>query len=195
MSLLLLSEYKEILDITGNTEDEFIEQAQYEVEAKIKEFLNRDIESNDYVELYDGNSDDELTLAQFPINSVSKIEVYQGLDSNNDEIWYEYQQGYDYQRLIIDRNKSTIILEGSVFPEEEQNIRVTYNAGYTTIPYEIQQACKKLMHLYYGEVKKTKSLGVSSSSEGSGFSKTVTFDNTAEKRILDSIEKYKAINV
>ena len=87
MSLVLLGEYKEILDITGNTEDEFIEQAQYEVESKVKNFLNRDLEISDYVELYDGNGDDELVLNQFPINSVSKIERYNGLDSDNDEIW------------------------------------------------------------------------------------------------------------
>lgn len=195
MSLVLLGEYKEILDITGNTEDEFIEQAQYEVESKVKNFLNRDLEISDYVELYDGNGDDELVLNQFPINSVSKIERYNGLDSDNDEIWYELEQGYDYQRLIIDRNKVMIIVEGSVFPEEEQNIRITYNAGYETIPYEIQQACKKLMLLYYGEVKKTKTLGMASVSQGSGFSQNSTYDLGAEERIFKSIEKYKAINV
>jgi hypothetical protein len=195
MSLVLLSEYKEILDITGNTEDEFVEQAQYEVESKVKSFLNRDLESASYVEIYDGTGESTLVLNQFPVNSVSKVEVYDGIDALGAEEWDEYSQNEDYERLVIPTAKDEIYLIGSMFPQGEQNIRITYNAGYDTIPYEIQQACKKLMLLYYGEVKKTKTIGKSSVSEGAGFTKTTTYDLTAEDRILKTIEKYRAWNV
>lgn len=195
MSLVLLSEYKEILGITGNTEDEFVELAQYEIEAKVKSYLNRDLELDDYVELYDGTGDEFLVLNQFPINSVSKVEEYSGLDSNNDETWEELEQGIDYERIVIPSTKDYILLDGSLFSFGNQNIRITYNAGYSDIPYEIQQACKKLMLIYYGEVKKTKSLGMSSVSQGSGFTQTTTYDLSAEERILKSIEKYRSLNV
>lgn len=193
MSLVLLSEYKEILDITGNTEDEFVEQAKYEVESKVKNFLNRDLEVDTYTEVYDGTGEETLVLNQYPVTSISKVEVYQGLDSLGAEDWDEYTQNEDYERLVIADSK--IYLIGSMFPEGDKNIRVTYNAGYDTIPYEVQQACKKLMLLYYGEVKKTKTIGKSSVSEGSGFTKTTTYDLEAESRILKSIEKYRAWNV
>lgn len=195
MSLVLLSEYKEILGITGGTEDEFVELAQYEIEAKVKNYLNRDLELDDYVELYDGTGDEYLVLNQFPINSVTKIEEYSGLDSNNDETWEELEQGVDYERIVIPVTKDYILIDGSLFSFGNQNIRITYNAGYSDIPYEIQQACKKLMLLYYGEVKKTKSLGMSSVSQGSGFTQSATYDLSAEERILKSIEKYRALNV
>lgn len=195
MSLVLLSEYKEILDITGNTEDEFVELAKYEVEAKVKSFLNRDLEVTSYVEVYDGTGESNLVLNQFPINSVSKVEVYDGLDSLGAEEWDEYIQNDDYERLVITTSKDEIYLIGSMFPQGEQNIRITYSAGYSTIPYEIQQACKKLMLLYYGEVKKTKSIGKSSISEGSTFTKTTSYDLGAEDRILKSIERYRAWNI
>lgn len=193
--MILLGEYKEILEITGNTEDEFIEQARLEVEGKVKSFLNRDLEASDYIELYDGNGDEELSLNQFPINSVSKIEVYMGLDGSGDESWTEYVQAEEYERLVIPASKDKIYMIGACFPEGDQNIRITYNAGYEIIPYEIQQACKKLMLLYYSEVKKNKSLGKSSVSDSSGFSKTTSFDLQAEERILKSIERYRAWNV
>ena len=195
MSLVLLSEYKEILDITGNTEDEFVELAKYEVEAKVKSFLNRDLEVASYVEVYDGTGETSLVLNQFPINSVSKYEVYDGLDNSGVETWDELVQNSDYERLVIPTTKDRIVLIGSLFPEGEQNIRITYNAGYSTIPYEIQQACKKLALLYYGEVKKTKTLGKTSVSEGSTFTKTTSYDLSAEDRILKSIEKYRAWNI
>jgi len=192
MSLLLLSEYKEILGITGSEEDEFVELAVNETEQTIKSFLNRDLEAKDYVEIYDGQSTNVLILDQFPINSISKIEYYDGLDPLDVEEWIEYVQGDDYDRLL--NYESYITLDGIVFPEGYKNIRVTYNAGYTDIPADIQKAAKKLCLLYYGEVKKNKSLGKASVSEGSTFTKTTSYDLGAEDRILKSIEKYKAIN-
>ncbi len=145
MLQILEHTYKEILGITDNTEDEFVELAQYEIEAKVKNYLNRELEASDYTEYYDGLSTDVLVLNQFPINSVSKIEYYDGLDSNNDEVWNEYIQGTDYERLNI--YDGHISIDGTIFDWGSKNIKVTYNAGYTTIPYEIQQACKKLMLL------------------------------------------------
>lgn len=195
MNLVLLSEYKEILDITGNTEDEFVELAKYEVEAKVKSFLNRDLEVATYIELYNGSGTEELVLNQFPVNSVSKIEFYDGIDSLGAEVWVEQEQVSDYDRIVISGSGDLIIIDGSFFPFGVQNIRVTYSAGYSSIPYEIQQACKKLMLLYYGEVKKTKTIGKSSVSEGSTFTKTTTYDLGAEERILKSIERYRAWNI
>lgn len=193
--MILLGEYKEILGIEGNTEDEFVEQAGYEVENKIKSFLNRDLDVQSYTELYNGTGVEEIVLNQYPIVSVSKVEVYDGLDESGDESWLEWIQGEDYERLVITTSQDHLYMVGSFFPEGSQNIRITYQAGYSTIPYDIQQACKKLMLLYYGEVKKNKSLGKSSVSDGSGFSKTTSFDLQAEERILKSIERYRAWNV
>ena len=195
MSLVLLSEYKEVLGITGSDEDEFVELAQYEIENKVKDYLGRDLEAQDYVEILDGDSEHILIPSQFPINSVTKLEFYDGLDVNDDEDWDEQVQGTDYDRLVIPTHKESIILDGAYFPKGLQNIRLTYNAGFTTIPYPIQQACKKLMLLYYGEVKKNKSLGKSSVSEASGFTTTTTYDLQAEERILDSISMYRNLNV
>lgn len=193
--MILLGEYKEILGIEGNTEDEFIEQSRLEIEGKVKETLNRDLEIQDYVEVYDGANDEELVLNQYPIVSVSKLEIYGGLDGAGNEVWDEWVQGEDYERLVITSTKDRLYMIGASFPRGSQNVRITYRAGYDIIPYEIQQACKKLMLLYYGEVKKNKSLGKSSVSDGSGFSKTTSFDLQAEERILKGIEKYRVLNV
>lgn len=195
MSLVLLSEYKEVLGITGSDEDEFVELTQCEVENKVKDYLCRDLEAQDYTEILDGSSEKVIIPSQFPINSVSKIEFYDGLDSNDDEEWDEQVQGDDYERLVIPTHKESIIIDGATFPKGMQNIRLTYNAGFSTIPYPIQQACKKLMLLYYGEVKKNKTLGKSSVSEASGFTTTTTYDLQAEERILDGISMYRNLNV
>lgn len=192
--LVLLGEYKEILDISGSDEDEFVEQAALEIEEKVKNFLNRDLEVLDYAELYDGTDSPGLILNQYPINSVSKIEVYDGLDGNT-EVWDELTQGTDYERLIIPTGKFILLMDGLNFPIGMQNIRVTYNAGYSAIPLEIQQACKKLMLLYYGQIKKTKSLGISSVSQSNVASGTTTYDKDEEAKIFKDIEKFKNINI
>lgn len=195
MGLVLLGEYKDILEIEGSDEDDFIELTQYEVEQRIKNFLMRDIEATDYIEKYNGTGKNFLVLSQFPINSVSKLEIYEGLDSNGDEIWTEQVQGTDYDRLIIPTTKETVFLDGNVFSKGIQNIRITYNAGYTIIPNDIQQACKKLMVIYYGQVRKMRSLGINSVTQSNGASGTISFDKDEEDRILKSIEYYQAVVV
>ncbi len=193
MSLVLLNEYKEILHIEGNDEDEFIGILAQEIEGIVKEHLNFEIEVTDYIQEYDGNNSDFLILDSYPIKSVSKIEVYEGLDSSNQEIWRELIKGVDYQRLII--GSSMIILEGYTFLEGYKNYRIKYQAGYEDCPSVIKNACKKLMKLAYDELKKSDSVGISSLSQGANFSRNVVFDKNEFSKILEQIQGYRKVNV
>jgi hypothetical protein len=191
--IVLIGEYKEVLEIEGNTEDEFVEQIALEVEDKVKNYLNRDVEDSDYVELYDGSGTEEQVLEQFPINSVSKIEIYDGIDVLNAQVWTELVQGDDYERIVIPTHKDSIILGGSYFPAGQQNVRITYNAGWEEPPNEIRNACKKLALLSYGQLKKTKSVGISSISTSNVASGSVSYDKEEESRILKDLEKFRRI--
>lgn len=193
MSLVLLNEYKEILHIEGNNEDEFIGILSQEVESIVKEYLNWQIEVDDYIEEYDGNDDDFLVLNNSPIVSVSKVEVYEGLDSLGQDIWTELVKGVDYERMII--SSSILILYGYVFASGYKNYRITYRAGYENCPAPIQNACKKLMKLTYDELKKSDSIGVSSLSQGANFSRNIVFEKDEFSKILEKISSYRKLNV
>lgn len=182
MSLVSLNDYKEFarISLSDIGEDAKLQKIADETESEVKEYLNRDLELKDYVEVYDGNGSNEIILNQFPINEVSKIEFYE------DE-WIEGT----YTRLYIDN--SVIGIEGLVFTKGIQNIRISYNAGYEEVPGDIIRACKQLFTLNFQQQEGRKDLGLAS--VGVGAEKSVNLDLDSRDKILKRIEKFKAINV
>lgn len=194
--IVALDDYKDVLEIdkSNNNFDSIVQDMADEVEAKVQEFLGRTLEAADYTdELYDGSGSSLLILKQFPIVNVASIKRYDGYVSG--EVWTTLVLGTDYERLLMVKESTAIYTDGMAFAKGTQNYKVTYNAGYANVPLEIVQACKKLMLLYYGETRKTKTLDKSSVSTTMGTTTTTTYDKEAEKRILDSIRKYMAYNV
>ena len=88
-------------------------------------------------------------MANYPINSVSSVYVNGvAIPASPDYL----QNGY-----VFDMNR--IILIGYIFTKGTQNVLVNYNAGYVSIPAEIEQATIDLvMDMYVGKDR----IGVSS---------------------------------
>jgi len=89
--------------------------------------------AKNYTEYLDGTGNRYLRPTHFPINSV--ISIYDDTD------WgFEDSTLIDssYYRIVRERY---IVLKNTVFTEFLQNIKITYNAGYNTIPEDIKQLC------------------------------------------------------
>src|SRR3990167_3131869 len=134
MSLVSLNDYKEFARISQSdvNEDEKLQRIADEIEAEIKEFLNRDLATASYSEKYDGDGKTKLVLRQFPVTEITTLEVYDGLASDDSETWDTWVQGADYDRLVIDVDGVSIYIDGATFQKGTQNIRVTYVAGYAS---------------------------------------------------------------
>lgn len=109
--------------------------------------LNRHLTARDYTnELYQGENEQDLLLDNYPINSVTSVEYryfYPGtfytLDSDDYFIHrkkYSVVREYGWTRFGF----STGYLTRADLPF--YNIRISYNAGYTTIPMDIQGIVK-----------------------------------------------------
>ena len=198
MSLLELSEYKNYLNLSpGTTKPTALIALQNEVEQRVIDRLKRDLVSQTYVEYFDGNGSKSILPKQFPITSITKVEVYEGLDSNNTEVWETWAKGDEYQRLLIE-DSVEITLDGAIFPKGTQNVRITYVAGYSTIPYWAKKACKELFKLYYDRsVLGANNLGVKSKSSTTGGNVTdsTVYDIDAEERILKRLDSYARIDI
>ena len=196
--IVSLNDYKVFLklDLSKTDQDELITTLKSEIEAKVKERLKSDLFSQEYVEILDGTGTNYLIPINFPITAITKLEVYQGLDENNEEVWYEWTKGLYYQRLFIVKGVQ-VFMDGVEFPEGNQNIRLTYTAGYDsdTLPLEIQKICKELMYLYWNETKYGHDLmGKSSDSQSSqGGTANTTYDLNAEDKILKRLDSYGRI--
>jgi hypothetical protein len=198
MSLLELSEYKNYLNLApGTTKLTALTALQNEVEAKVVDRLKRDLVTQTYVEYLNGNGRKFITPKQYPITAITKIEVFDGLDSNNVDVWETWTKGDEYQRVLIE-DEVSITLDGAIFPKGTQNIRLTYVAGYSSIPNGIKKACKELFKLYYDRTNYgANNLGVRSKSTTTSGSVTdsVVYDIDAEERILKQLDAYARIDI
>jgi len=191
MSLVELADYKMTLGISGSSEDTKLSQYSLEIDEKVKNYLGRDIEETSYTELYDGSGNNRLVVEQYPIVSITSLEVYQGLNADDTENWDTWVQGEDYDRLMNEDN--SVFLGGTTFPKGDMNIRLTYIAGYSSIPDDIQNVCKKLMILIYKKIDEGL-MGVNSKSNTVGASMSDTYD-LEESKVLKEIEYYRRMRL
>lgn len=97
-----------------------------------------------YSEVYDGNGNSRLFLDNTPI--VSLIDVLIGLYS------VPLSSGVSVPGIFIDRSKKSIVFRNSgfyltpplsIYPYRfmpgEGNVQVTYTAGYSAVPYDLQE--------------------------------------------------------
>ena len=197
MSLVETDKYEQYCQFTaGDAPIDFYTQINA-VEQRVKEFLNRDLESTTYTEeLYDGNGKNKLVLRQFPITVVTSIKRYDGIVSSA-ESWYTLVALTDYDRLIIPKESYSIILDNGSFAMGIQNYKITYTAGYSTMPEDIQLACKELVKaIYNNSPSGNNQLGfLSVSNSAGGGSQNLNLDKDIEMKILNKIAYHKATNV
>lgn len=195
MSLVTESDYKTALGITGDGENTKLTQYAAGIDDAVKIFLGRNIESADYTdEIYDGSGTRYLVTREHPITAITKLEVYEGLDSDGSQDWEEWTQNDEYERLLIEEGEIALYME-PVFPKGKQNIRIKYTAGYlssaTPIPDDIEYVCKQLMALKYMKFDK-KLLGKTSVSQSVGSSHSASYE-VSEESILKQIERHRDI--
>jgi len=196
MSLVTLADYKTALGVSGTTEDTKLTQYSLEIDARIKAYLGYDIEQANYTnELYDGDGTQIICPRAIPVTTFTKLEVYEGLNTDDTEDWEEWTQGDEYSRVVLKNSGYEIYLDGNCFPEGTQNVRLAYTAGYTsaTLPQDIQGVCIELMILKYKGIDKGN-LGQPSLSLGMGSNATVSID-LDEDKILKKIEHYRIVRV
>ena len=192
MSLVTLADYKTALKVNEITEDAKLTQYSLEIDQRVKSYLGFGVEQTEYTdEIYSGNGKHYLFPKNIPVTTITSLYVYMGLDSDGDEDCEEWTQNDEYSRLIIEQNGFIIYIDGAVFPNGSNNIKLTYTAGYTsgTLPQDIQAVCKELMIIKYLGIDK-QNLGRPSVSLGIGSNATASFD-LDEDKVLKKIEHYK----
>ena len=175
MALTTLSNIKTELEITSTDYDDILSQLIDNVSQTIATITDRVLEASYLDEYYDGNGSRELLLNEYPINSITSIIVSDTALTSND---YEY---YSESGLVI--------LDNAV-SEGYRKIRVQYNAGYTSIPDDLEFLARRLVIEAF---KAKDNPGIKSERVGNWsvtFSKSLLFDNPMYSNILD---KYKRV--
>jgi hypothetical protein len=148
MSLISLADYKTKKGITGEEDDVknqlFLDQAS----AFIEKYCDRTFASTTYTdEEYDGTQTQTLILKQWPVTSVTSVQYRDDIYSDSDF------STLDSQYYFRDEDPGTIRRIDGVFEEGIHNWRVTYVAGYATIPDDLQEACADIATFMENTVK------------------------------------------
>lgn len=144
LDLVTLQEYKSYAGISSTNQDAAITTLIPKVSALVKSICRRtfvDYVTEDKVEIFRGGT--HLSLAEYPVLDVESVE-------------YSANYGADYILLakfvdwVLEAEDSNIIPTASlgVFPQGVNAYRVTYTAGYTTIPEDLKLAVFDLISYY-----------------------------------------------
>ena len=106
----------------------------------IQSWADRDFSIQTYIDVRDGTGTNKIMASNYPIVSVTNVTVgNQAVPESIDGIQYGYRN---------DNNR--IWLVGGRFPMGTGNVQITYEAGYQTVPFAIEQGCIELVaHKYF----------------------------------------------
>lgn len=166
-ALCSLADVKNYLGIEGavSTKDNLIESLIDSCSTFIESYCQRQFKSRSRVEYYSGDGhSNKLIPKYYPIISITSI-----YDDTSRGYGADYLMDPDDYTVLDNR----IIAFGTgVFSFGYNNIKLTYIAGYATIPFDLKQAAIELVAMKVREGEIGGILGLTSKSDQQGFSFT-----------------------
>lgn len=150
-NLISLSEFKKYKGITSTTQDGKLTELISSVSEFIKSYCGRtfiDYSETAKVEYFDGSSNYEVYLSEFPIISVSSVET----STDGGVTYTALTENTDY---FVDNERDTILTnDGNYFVSSSiafKSLKVTYTGGFVLVPEELKLACAELIDKYREE--------------------------------------------
>jgi hypothetical protein len=153
MSLTNSTNVKQYIGISGSGDDTLLAALILYADDMVKRFLGRSLESTSYTERLDGNGRDFIRLANYPVISVTSVNVDAGwdFDPDNDE---------DAEDYYLDAEPGLIFHTTGVWSEGRRNIKVVYSAGYATLPKDVVHAANIIVADLYTRAKQLAGGGI-----------------------------------
>jgi hypothetical protein len=165
------------LDLSSPADGALLSALISAISAYVPSVLNRDVLSTQYVDVRVGNGKDRMLMRQQPITAVSLVE-WPGMQISNQVDLMAQQSG-------VATDGRSILLINYRFPHGVP-VRVTYTAGYTTVPLDIKQAVTELVGEEYARRQR-----IGEVSHSTGGQATVSFDQKAMgAHITDKLSNY-----
>jgi len=136
---------KSYLNLSVATHDTLLENLIDRTTELFENFTNRKLKARDYSYIstaaaydsdnatIDGNGRDAIPAPQFPINSLTTLRV--------DTMEIDARGGVNQSGYVLDKASGIIRLAGYIFGKGLRNVELVYNAGYSTVPEDLEQAC------------------------------------------------------
>ena len=144
-ALTTLAHLKEAMGVTHSTNDELLERGIDAVTSRFETETRRKLKARDYSyvatadaydadnAILDGNDRDHLVLPQYPIVSLTTLRINETAITERSSI---YGCGW-----VLDKKNGVVMLNCYLFSKGRRNIELVYNAGLTTVPDDLANAC------------------------------------------------------
>ena len=139
-TLAVVKGYLPGIDALDTQFDALLERLITAVSAQFTNEVGRDLSSSSATETYNGHGGRRLTPKRWPITAVASLVVDGEAIAARPDV---ASDGY-----VID-DETSIVLCGSWFATGTQNVVLTYTAGYTSIPTDVEQAVVKMVALQF----------------------------------------------
>lgn len=153
--LTTVANLKEILDITDSSQDALLLNLVARASQSVERALGRPLVQATYTELYDGPGSRSLNLRHGPIQSVTYVADVEwsnaGVKSTTAISAGDYfirgkaSEGWHLPGWLERRD--------SVWWKDQQNYEVSYSAGYSSVPYDLEQIVLELCVAYKNQRK------------------------------------------
>lgn len=144
LPLVTLQDYKSYKGISGTTEDAQINQIIPKVSELVKSLCRRsfvDYAQADLVQVFDGGYS-KLILSEAPVISVTSLET-------STDYGATYTNLIDKQDYLVDKSGYVLCLwPGKIWHTRLQGYKITYRAGYITLPEDLKLATLDLVTFY-----------------------------------------------
>lgn len=134
------------------------------ISAYVPRVLNQGVLTAEYVEIRQGNGKDRMLLKNWPVQSIALVE-WQGMAISAQTDLMSGVSG-------ITTDGKAVWLVNYRFPRAP--VRITYTAGYDTVPLDIQEAVTELVGEEYA-----RKAHIGENSHSQGGQTTVSFDQKA----------------
>lgn len=190
-ALTNLSDVKESLGVSSSAYDNLIIRKINQATKAIEGYCGRRFYLTAYTDVeYTATIIDEIVLRQRPITEFTSLEIR---DSTlNEDSW----ETIDSELYFVDKNAGVLNLNFNANGRWNR-YRVTYTAGYGTIPDDLAEACVSLACFYFNNADGT-GIGIASKKEGQReiryANSTQAFGSIAKQLGIDSTLDYYANN-
>lgn len=139
--ILTSTEVKAYLGISGSDKDTLIGTFISDVSLWIEEFTGRKIASQTVTgEIGNGSGTEYHVPKYVPVTAVTTLQDRE----TPDDSWADIVSDSDH--ILVDQvNGDYIELYGDIFPAGSSNIKLTYTAGYSTVPNTIKQVAYEMV--------------------------------------------------
>jgi hypothetical protein len=157
-ALTTLAIAKEFIGSTGTTaNDSRINGAINSASNRTNSYTGRKLKRRDYDEIYNGDGSQTLLLNHYPIRagSSTQLQLYivGARDSYKSTTDFDSNSQVAFEDIYINSEKGELRIKDNDFAFGSENIRVVYNAGYSTtdavtssthIPSDLQQVVNEM---------------------------------------------------